>query len=602
MKSWQSLTKTQKGRVINAFKRALNIGGYFSRGRYTVVTDDLTDPRHTRVTPETRGEEAALTASEYYRMVALARHEDRNTNAMASMLRQMEQNCIGCKGGKASFAFGFDNADTAKAMREKFASWAQDCEYFDEVNFAELLRLALRTRLITGRAVLLFDDLLIKDSGRILIFDGDSIANVSDAEFYKRFPAGWTQNRGIIKDEFGCTRGAIVSSSQRGKSEFDVIDSKGRPAVFFLYRAENERRLDAPFTIYQSRKRANQYVCAPEFAASLSSIADLEDITKYELAAAKKHSQTIATIEQERDTSPVLTDGLDVPVISDGSTAEETQEALEAAELSSGDMPLDISGIEKATGVFYEVLPPGLKMQLLDTKHPNPNMSEFIRWIEGRAGWAQGLASVYASGKADSSYSASRAEQVLTWPMFEAEQHKLETEICDWALRQWYKWALRKGHLNGITPPENWERKVKWGWPKMREIDAKSEQEVITAALRNGTMDLEEAYGPDWDEKLVKISELDMGYVNSNGTTLSTSQLTDEQHRKMADYYDFIVTKYFEIVPPAQQYGITQWCPTDAPGALGTGWRGGEPVGLFDQNYNRKYAYAGFANGLMRNK
>jgi GH35 family endo-1,4-beta-xylanase len=101
--------------------------------------------------------------------------------------------------------------------------------------------------------------------------------------------------------------------------------------------------------------------------------------------------------------------------------------------------------------------------------------------------------------------------------------------------------------------------------------------------------------------KLVKISELDMGYVNSNGTTLSTSQLTDEQHRKMADYYDFIVTKYFEIVPPAQQYGITQWCPTDAPGALGTGWRGGEPVGLFDQNYNRKYAYAGFANGLMRN-
>ena len=101
--------------------------------------------------------------------------------------------------------------------------------------------------------------------------------------------------------------------------------------------------------------------------------------------------------------------------------------------------------------------------------------------------------------------------------------------------------------------------------------------------------------------KLVKISELDMGYVNSSGTTLSTSQLTDEQHRKMADYYDFIVTKYFEIVPPAQQYGITQWCPTDAPGALGTGWRGGEPVGLWDQNYNRKYAYAGFANGLMRN-
>lgn len=98
--------------------------------------------------------------------------------------------------------------------------------------------------------------------------------------------------------------------------------------------------------------------------------------------------------------------------------------------------------------------------------------------------------------------------------------------------------------------------------------------------------------------KLVKISELDMGYVDRNGNTVATADMTDKQHRAMADYYDFIVRKYFEIVPPAQQYGITQWCMTDAPGNLGTGWRGGEPVGLWDQNYNRKYAYAGFANGL----
>lgn len=98
--------------------------------------------------------------------------------------------------------------------------------------------------------------------------------------------------------------------------------------------------------------------------------------------------------------------------------------------------------------------------------------------------------------------------------------------------------------------------------------------------------------------KLVKITELDMGYVDKNGNTVPTSQMQDYQHRAMADYYDFIVRKYFEIVPPAQQYGITQWCTRDAGGELGTGWRGGEPVGLWDINYNRKYAYAGFANGL----
>ena len=101
--------------------------------------------------------------------------------------------------------------------------------------------------------------------------------------------------------------------------------------------------------------------------------------------------------------------------------------------------------------------------------------------------------------------------------------------------------------------------------------------------------------------KLVKISELDMGYVDMNGDTVPTTRITDSQLRAMADYYDFIVSKYFEIIPPAQQYSITQWCPFDAPGELGTGWRGGEPVGLWDRSYNRKYAYAGFANGLMGN-
>ena len=98
--------------------------------------------------------------------------------------------------------------------------------------------------------------------------------------------------------------------------------------------------------------------------------------------------------------------------------------------------------------------------------------------------------------------------------------------------------------------------------------------------------------------KLVKVSEMDMGYVDMSGNQLKTSQLSIAQHKKMADYYDFIVSKYFEIIPPAQQYGITQWCPTDAPDNQ-YAWRAGEPVGLWDQNYNRKYAYAGFANGLI---
>ena len=99
--------------------------------------------------------------------------------------------------------------------------------------------------------------------------------------------------------------------------------------------------------------------------------------------------------------------------------------------------------------------------------------------------------------------------------------------------------------------------------------------------------------------KLCRISEMDMGYVRGSdrwGSSIKTDQLTEAEHKKMADFYEWIIKEYFRIIPPAQQWGICQWCTTDAPS--GGGWRGGEPVGIWDINYYRKHAYAGFVRGL----
>lgn len=97
--------------------------------------------------------------------------------------------------------------------------------------------------------------------------------------------------------------------------------------------------------------------------------------------------------------------------------------------------------------------------------------------------------------------------------------------------------------------------------------------------------------------KLIKISELDMGIVDKAfGTAIKTENVTYEQQLKMAEFYQFIISKYFEIIPVEQQYGITQWCATDSP--ADSGWRPGEPTGLWDSSFKRKPTYAGFANGL----
>lgn len=104
--------------------------------------------------------------------------------------------------------------------------------------------------------------------------------------------------------------------------------------------------------------------------------------------------------------------------------------------------------------------------------------------------------------------------------------------------------------------------------------------------------------------RLVRISELDMGLevpnVDKNSKDpyiqVKTTDMTEEQHKAMRAYYEFIVKKYLEIVPKEQQWGICQWCATDSP--ANSGWRAGLPVGLWDLDYYRKHTYAGFAAGL----
>ncbi len=96
--------------------------------------------------------------------------------------------------------------------------------------------------------------------------------------------------------------------------------------------------------------------------------------------------------------------------------------------------------------------------------------------------------------------------------------------------------------------------------------------------------------------KLVRVSEFDMGYVDKDGNDVTTDNMTEERHKNMADFYKWIIQQYLTIVPPAQQWGICLWCPTDSPSD--SGWRANAPVGIWDLCYYRKHVYAGVCEGL----
>ncbi len=101
--------------------------------------------------------------------------------------------------------------------------------------------------------------------------------------------------------------------------------------------------------------------------------------------------------------------------------------------------------------------------------------------------------------------------------------------------------------------------------------------------------------------KLVRISELDMGFVKGSniwGGGSQYSQLNYKQKKMMADKYEFIYKEYFRIIPPEQQYGICQWAIADSP----YGWRGGEPLGLWSNTWKAKPAFLGVLRGLCEDE
>ena len=90
--------------------------------------------------------------------------------------------------------------------------------------------------------------------------------------------------------------------------------------------------------------------------------------------------------------------------------------------------------------------------------------------------------------------------------------------------------------------------------------------------------------------KKIRISGLNVA------VGLTTDKASLEQYQAQKDMYQYVVGKYFEMVPASQRYGITVFSPQDSP--ANAAWRAKEPIGLWTEGFNRKPAYSGFAEGL----
>ncbi len=78
----------------------------------------------------------------------------------------------------------------SRELQQLFAQFTRSADFFDGLSFNALLKLILKTQLVGGDACIVFDDGLVEDSGRLLVYESDEIGNTTDDAIVKHFGKG----------------------------------------------------------------------------------------------------------------------------------------------------------------------------------------------------------------------------------------------------------------------------------------------------------------------------------------------------------------------------------------------------------------------------
>ena len=504
--SWGDLTRDQRVAVWRKMFRTYRRVAKFAAGRYNIVGSSKHTRLRERAQVEFGGEDDALTQTLRNQFINLARNGVRNNETLNAILLQFKLNVIGTVGGKAYFDFGPKYEDSAEILRREFSRHCNSCEFFDGMKFSEFLEHLLETVCIGGDCVVAFDNHTFEDSGKLIGYEPDSIANLKDSEFRRQFGNGYRQSHGRVYTPSNRFCGVIVSSSERGKAEFDNADD-----VHVFQKDPNEGRFDVDWIMIGHRWRWNQGRGTSPLTAPLGSFIDVDILQGFEIEAGKLNSQMCAQVYQtgedetkDPDQSPDLA-RTEFDAQANDAISDEAVEA--AADELSEDMTPSFQELESA-GVVWNLMPANSKMEMLDTKHPNPNMNDFIRLVAARGGWANGLAACFVTGKVDSSYSGYRGEQLMSWPAFWRWQKFLE-DFCDWHFRRWFeyakKWNPDVAAIADRLPPDLFDL-IEWEWPKMREVNAVDEQTAFNMGLKNGSITYRDKLGPGWRRHLEQVA------------------------------------------------------------------------------------------------
>jgi len=377
--------------------------------------------------------------------------------------------------------------------------------------------------------VILFDDGLVEDSAKLLVYESDEIGNVPENVLKQKYGDNAVQSLGKVYNSNSRWIGTIVSRACRGEPVFDP------DRCYFLSRDPDLSPLDSLWLQPSNFWRVAQGRGISQAASSIGTITDLEDLCGFELQAAKKNAQTFAQILRTSTSVPdtLKPTAFDTKDIDLSKLTDEEIEQLANAESEASTQTTTLARAASC-GIVYEQLPDDYKMELLDTKHPNDKTQDFIKWLAGRSSAVFGLSEAFATLMPSSA--DFKAQQLMTQPAFQEAQKFLE-QICDWTLYRYVNWLGKKKLLDLSRLPSNWMKAISWSWPTIDEMDEVAHQNAVAMKLRNLTGTLSEELGNDWREKLQQSKE-ELEWCRKNGIPHPALQMISGGERSEAEILD----------------------------------------------------------------
>ncbi len=532
--SWNSLTAAQQHMV--ARKLGGGVLGLVSLAKgYEAVTSPFSEQRRAAVV-ETQGEDKQLTPQQRNRLVNMGRDMMRNAPERVMQDQQLRVNIVGAVGGKMYASFPPEFKAAADEVMHYFNKvWAPHAEFTFRENFNWVLKSALTAMDVGGNVVLVFDDGELtggKGTGRVRGFEADEIAEIPEAEFKKRFPKNYTQSRGFVYNQSGMFCGLFVSTSQRGRAVFD-------PALgFHVLRFDPFDETATPnFILLGDMRRFNQGRAVSPLVSALTALVDLHETVASEAQAAKLNAQMVGQILEDVNSEADDDDAFaSIPAASSSESSETSGSSSEIAAATQALPPQTKFNTKhlKAIGAAFDKMPPGLKIELLDTKRPNLNVIAYVEHVTGVIGGTRGLARVFSTLKAQTSYTAFMGEQAMSEQSFRESRKDFERKVCDPIAVLVIRRALKLGLIKSALP-EGWEEMLAWSWPKMIKVDEQKDQQALKLKLENGVTSLTRELGPGEMEKITaeraaekKLFE-EAGLVYPGTTTVSGEIVGDAQ-------------------------------------------------------------------------